>query len=235
MKTQNRILLKISGESLMGQKKFGHDDIIIDQICEDIKEVYNLGYEICLVVGGGNICRGTTAVESGIERATGDYMGMLATVINAIALQSKLENKGLHTRVISAIPIVTIVEQYIRRKAIRHLEKGRIVIFASGTGNPFFTTDTGAVLRAVEMNCCVILKGTQVDGVYAEDPKKNAKALKYKELAYAEVIKSNLSVMDTTAITLARDNSMPIKIFNIGKKGKFAKVLQDKGNFTTIS
>ena len=234
MKKQNRILLKISGEALMGKEKFGHDNTIIDQICEDVKEVYDLGYEICLVVGGGNICRGATVAEVGIERATADYMGMLATVINAIALQSKLENKGLDTRVVSAIPIITIVEQYIRRKAVRHLEKGRIVIFASGTGNPFFTTDTGAVLRSIEMNCCFILKGTQVDGVYTDDPKKNTKASKYKELSYDEVIKNNLSIMDTTAVTLAHGNNMPIKIFNIGKSGNFAKVLQNKSDFTTI-
>jgi len=234
MKKQNRILLKISGEALMGSEKFGHDNTIIDQICEDVKEVHDLGYEICLVVGGGNICRGATVAEVGIERATADYMGMLATVINAIALQSKLESKSLFTRVVSAIPIITIVEQYIRRKAIRHLEKGRIVIFASGTGNPFFTTDTGAVLRAIEMNCSLILKGTKVDGVYSEDPKKNSAAVKYKELSHDEVIKNNISVMDTTAITLAHDNAMPIRIFNIGKQGEFARVLQDKGDFTTI-
>lgn len=218
----------------MGSEKFGHDNTIIDQICEDVKEVHDLGYEICLVVGGGNICRGATVAEVGIERATADYMGMLATVINAIALQSKLESKSLFTRVVSAIPIITIVEQYIRRKAIRHLEKGRVVIFASGTGNPFFTTDTGAVLRAIEMNCSLILKGTKVDGVYSEDPKKNSAAVKYKELSHDEVIKNNISVMDTTAITLAHDNAMPIRIFNIGKQGEFIRVLQDKGNFTTI-
>ena len=234
MEKQNRVLLKISGEALMGQEKFGHDNTIIDQICEDIKEVHDLGYEICLVVGGGNICRGAAVAEVGIERATADYMGMLATVINAIALQSKLESKGLYTRVASAIPIITIVEQYIRRKAIRHLEKGRIVIFASGTGNPFFTTDTCAVLRAVEMNCYLVLKGTKVDGVYSDDPKKNTNASKYEELSYDEVLKKNLSVMDTTAITLAHDNNMPIRIFNIGKQGEFAKVLQNKGTFTTI-
>jgi uridylate kinase len=234
MEKRNRVLLKISGEALMGQEKFGHDNTIIDQICEDIKEVHDLGYEICLVVGGGNICRGAAVAEVGIERATADYMGMLATVINAIALQSKLESKGLYTRVASAIPIITIVEQYIRRKAIRHLEKGRIVIFASGTGNPFFTTDTCAVLRAVEMNCYLVLKGTKVDGVYSDDPKKNTSASKYEELSYDEVLKKNLSVMDTTAITLAHDNNMPIRIFNIGKQGEFAKVLQDKGAFTTI-
>ena len=234
MKKQNRILLKISGEALMGKEKFGHDNCTINQICEDIKEVYHLGYETCLVVGGGNICRGVTVAEFGIERATADYMGMLATVINAIALQSKLESKGLYTRVVSAVPIITIVEQYIRRKAIRHLEKGRIVIFASGTGNPFFTTDTGAVLRAIEMNCSVILKGTKVDGVYSEDPKKNTKAMKYTELSHNDVIKNNISVMDTTAITLAHDNKMPIRIFNIGKNGEFARVLRNKGDFTII-
>ena len=234
MKKQNRILLKISGEALMGKENFGHDNQKIDKICEDIKQVYDSGYEICLVVGGGNICRGATVAEVGIERPTADYMGMLATVINAIALQSKLESKGLYTRVVSAVPIVTIVEQYIRRKVIRHLEKGRIIIFASGTGNPFFTTDTGAVLRAIEMNCSVILKGTQVDGVYSQDPKKNSKAKKYKNLSHDEVIKNNISVMDTTAITLAHDNKMPIKIFNIGKVGEFQKVIHNKGEYTTI-
>lgn len=234
MKKSNRILLKISGEALMGKENFCHDNNTIDKICEDIKEVYNLGYEVCLVVGGGNICRGAAVAESGIDRATADYMGMIATVINAIALQSKLESKKLYTRVASAIPIITIVEQYIRRKAIRHLEKGRIVIFASGTGNPFFTTDTGAVLRAIEMNCSVILKGTKVDGVYSEDPKKNTKAMKYTELSHNDVIKNNISVMDTTAITLAHDNKMPIRIFNIGKNGEFARVLRNKGDFTII-
>lgn len=175
MKKQNRVLLKISGESLMGKEKFGYDNETIDQICQDIQEVYGLGYQLCLVVGGGNICRGAAISGAGIDKATADYMGMLATVINAMALQNKLEGKGLHTRVVSAIPIATIIEQYIRSKAIRHLEKGKIVIFASGTGNPFFTTDTGSVLRAIEMNCSIVLKGTQVDGVYSEDPKKITK------------------------------------------------------------
>ena len=235
MKKRNRILLKISGEALMGKEKFGHDNQIIDQICEDIKEVYNMGeYDISLVVGGGNICRGPVVSEVGIERPTADYMGMLATVINAIALQSKLESKGLYTRVVSAVPIITIVEQYIRRKAIRHLEKGRILIFASGTGNPFFTTDTGAILRGIEMNCSIILKGTKVDGVYSEDPKKNIKAKKYKELSYSDVIKNDIHIMDTTAITLAHDNKIPIRVFDIGKSGELAKVLKNKGSYTTI-
>ena len=218
----------------MGKEKFGYDNQKVDKICEDIKQVYDLGYEICLVIGGGNICRGAQVAEIGIERATADYMGMLATVINAIALQSKLESKGLYTRVVSAVPIVTIVEQYIRRKVIRYLEKGRIIIFASGTGNPFFTTDTGAVLRAIEMNCSVILKGTQVDGVYSQDPKKNHKARKYKNLSHDEVIKNNISIMDTTAITLAHDNKMPIRIFNIGKVGEFQKVVHNEGDYTII-
>lgn len=235
MSKKPRILLKVSGEALMGKGNFGHENKIIDQICEDIKEVYNLGYKICLVVGGGNICRGATLAEIGIERSAGDYMGMLATAINAIALQSKLESKGLVTRVSSAIPIVTIVEQYIRRKAIRHLEKGRILIFATGTGNPFFTTDTAAVLRAVEMNCSVILKGSQIDGVYSDDPARDLSATKYQNLTYMEVINKNLSVMDTPAVALARDNAIPIVVFNITKKGEFGRVLKKKGSFTTIN
>lgn len=230
-----RILLKISGESLMGDKQFGHDNTLINQICEDIKEVYNLGYEICLVVGGGNICRGAKVADIGIERTSADYMGMLATVINAIALQSKLESKQLSTRVLSAIPIITIVEQYIRRKAIKHLEKGRIVIFASGTGNTFFTTDTAAVLRAIEMNCSCILKGSQVNGVYSDDPFKNPKAKKYQKLSYMEVINNNLSIMDTAAVVLAKDNKIPILVFNISEKQEFAKVTKKKGNFTEIN
>lgn len=235
MNHNKRILLKISGESLMGNKQFGHDNALIDQICEDIKEVYDLGYEICLVIGGGNICRGAKVADIGIERTSADYMGMLATVINAIALQSKLENKKLSTRVLSAIPIITIVEQYIRRKAIKHLEKGRIVIFASGTGNTFFTTDTAAVLRAIEMNCSFILKGSQVDGVYSDDPLKNPKAQKYQKLTYMEVINNNLSIMDTAAVVLAKDNKIPILVFNISKKQEFAKVTKKKGDFTEIN
>jgi uridylate kinase len=234
MNKRKRILLKVSGQALMGKEQFGHDNSIIDQICEDIKEVYNLGYEICLVVGGGNICRGATVAEIGIERSAADYMGMLATLINAVALQSKLESKGLYTRVSSALPIITIVEQYIRRKAIRHLEKGRIVIFASGTGNPFFTTDTAAVLRAVEMNCEFLLKGSHVDGVYDVDPLKNPQAKKFEKITYMDVIKNNIKVMDTAAVALARDNKIPMIVFNINKKGEFAKVLQNKGSFTEI-
>lgn len=232
---QNRILLKLSGEFLMGKEQFGHDDKTIDQICQDILEVYNLGYQICLVVGGGNICRGIDLTSIGIERVSADYMGMLATVINAIALQSKLENKNLITRILSAIPIISIVEQYIRRKAIRHLEKNRIVIFASGTGNTFFTTDTAAVLRATEMNCNVFLKGTKVNGVYNDDPLKNLKAKKFYNLSYQDVLNNSLKIMDPTAITLAKDNYLPIKVFNISKKGSFAEALYNKQKFTLIS
>lgn len=229
-----RILLKISGEALMGDEKFGHDNSIIDQICTDIKEVYDKGYEVCLVVGGGNICRGAKVAEIGIDRATGDYMGMLATVINAIALQSKLESMELSTRVLSAIPMINVSEQYIRRRAMTHIKKGRIVIFASGTGNPFFTTDTAAALRATEMNCDLILKGTQVDGVYSGDPKLEYNVSKYKTLTCKEVLNQNLKVMDNTAITLASENKIPIIIFNIHKKHEFAKVLEKKGSYTII-
>ena len=218
----------------MGKKQFGPDNFMIDQICEDIKEVHDLGYEICLVVGGGNICRGTTLAEVGVERVAADHMGMLATLINAVALQSKLESKGLCTRVSSALPIITIVEQYIRRKAIRHLEKGRVVIFASGTGNPFFTTDTAAVLRAIEMNCQFLLKGSRVDGVYDADPLKNPQAKKFKKITYSDTIKNNIKVMDTAAVALAKDNKMPMMVFNISKKGELAQVLKKKGSFTEI-
>lgn len=234
MTKYKRILLKISGEALMGDEKFGHDNSIIDQICSDIKSVYDLGHEICLVVGGGNICRGAKVAEIGIDRATGDYMGMLATVINAIALQSKLESMGLHTRVLSAIPMINVSEQYIRRRAMTHIRKGRIVIFASGTGNPFFTTDTAAVLRATEMNCDLILKGTKVDGVYSADPHLTNDAKKYDSLTYRDVIDKNLKVMDTTSITLASDNKIPIMIFNIHKKNEFLTVLEGKGSYTLI-
>ena len=234
MSKYKRILLKISGEALMGDEKFGHDNSVVDQICSDIKSVYDLGHEICLVVGGGNICRGAKAAEIGIDRATGDYMGMLATVINAIALQSKLESMGLKTRVLSAIPMINVSEQYIRRRAMTHIAKGRIVIFASGTGNPFFTTDTAAVLRATEMNCDLILKGAKVDGVYSSDPNLDKSAKKYDFLTHRDVINKNLKVMDTTSITLASDNEIPIMIFNIHKKNEFLKVLGGKGSYTLI-
>jgi uridylate kinase len=229
-----RILVKISGEALMGSQSFGHDPDIINRICADIKEVYDQGIQMCLVVGGGNIFRGRSAEMLGIERASADYMGMLATVINALALQSRLESLGVHTRVQSAVPMMTISEAYIRRKAIRHMEKGRLVIFAAGTGHPYFTTDAAAALRGSEMNCDAILKGTKVDGVYSADPYQNAEAEFYPQLTYREVITKDLKVMDTAAITMARDNNIPIIVFNIYTKGGLAQVLDGKGKFTII-
>lgn len=229
-----RILIKLSGEALMGKNKFGHDINIITQVCEDIKAVHDLGYQICIVVGGGNICRGATSQSLGIERASGDYMGMLATVINAIALQSKLESLGVFTRVQSAISMTEIAESYIRRRAIRHMEKGRIVIFAAGVGSPFFTTDTAAALRAAETDCNAILKGTQVDGIYSADPKTDITAKKYANISYKDVIVNDLNVMDTAAITLARDHNIPILIFDIHKKGEILKVLNGTGIYSIV-
>lgn len=229
-----RILLKLSGEALMGDQKYGQDSDTISRICQDIKEVKNAGYEICLVVGGGNICRGAEVAKMGIERASADYMGMLATVINALAIQSMLESIDVDTRVQSAIPMTTICESVIRRRAIRHLEKGRVVIFASGTGNPYFTTDSGAALRAAEMYCDVIIKGTQIDGVYSADPRIDKSAQRYNSIPYKDVIKDELAVMDTAAITLARDNKIPILVFNIHSKGELSKILEGKGTYTII-
>lgn len=230
-----RVLLKLSGEALMGDGEYGHDLVTIRRICEEIKDVHAMGTEICLTVGGGNIYRGISAAAEGMERASADYMGMLATVINALALQNVLEQMGVNTRVLSAIPMMTVCEPYIKRRADRHLEKGRVVIFAAGTGNPFFTTDTAAALRAVEMNCDALLKGTQVDGVYSADPKKDKKAKRYESLSYKEVINKDLRVMDTSAIALARENALPIIVFNIHTHGAFAQVLKSKGQFTKIS
>jgi len=227
-----RVLLKLSGESLMGKGKYGHDLETIKRICEDIKEVHDMGVEICLVVGGGNIYRGAFAAESGMERASGDYMGMLATVMNALALQNCLDGIGVQSRVLSAIPMTTVCEPYIRRRAMRHLEKGRVVIFAAGTGNPFFTTDTAGALRAVEMGCDAILKGTQVDGVYSADPKKDKTATRYEKLTYKTVINNDLAVMDAAAISLARENKTPILVFSIHKNGSITKTLKGEGNFT---
>ena len=229
-----RILIKLSGEALMGQTKFGHDISIISQICDDIKSAKESGYQICIVVGGGNICRGSTMQDLGIERTGADYMGMLATLINAIALQSCLERIGVFTRVQSAISMTAVAESYIRRKAIRHMEKGRIVIFAAGTGNPFFTTDTAAALRAAETGCEAILKGTQVDGVYSADPRLDINAKRYENISYKEVIMQDLNVMDTAAITLARDHNIPIMIFDIHKKGEILRVLEGTGAYSTV-
>lgn len=235
MSKYKRVLLKLSGEALMGDQKFGHDVNMINRICEDIKTVHQMGIELCLVVGGGNIYRGVSAAAVGMERTSADYMGMLATVINALSLQNILEQKSVTTRVLSAIPMTTICEPYIRRRAVRHMEKGRVVIFAAGTGNPFFTTDTTASLRAVEMNCDAIFKATQVDGVYSDDPRTNKDATRYDALSYLDVLNGELKVMDTTAIALAKDNNLPIIVFSIHEQGSFAEVINKRGKYTIIN
>jgi uridylate kinase len=229
-----RVLLKLSGESLMGDQGFGHDPVTLNRICSEIADVCKMGVEVCLVVGGGNIFRGVSAAAKGMERTSADYMGMLATVINSLALQNILEQHNVTTRVLSAIPMMTVSEPYIRRRAARHMEKGRVVIFAAGTGNPYFTTDTAAALRAVEMNCDILLKGTQVDGVYSADPKIVPDAKRYEELTFKDVLVQDLKVMDSSAITLARDNNIPIAVFSIQEKGAFAQVVQGQGRFTLI-
>jgi uridylate kinase len=234
IKKRNRILLKISGEALMGDKHFGHDIDFIKGMAEEIKEVVGRGVQLSIVVGGGNIYRGEQAAAFGMQRATADYIGMLGTIINALAIQNMLESIGVLTRVLSAIPMSTICEPYIRRKAERHIEKGRVVIFAAGSGNPFFTTDTAAVLRAIEMNCDLVLKATQVDGVYSEDPNKNPNATRYDTITYQKVLEENLKVMDMAAIALARENHLPIIVFSIKNKGNLLDVLDNKGNFTKI-
>ena len=230
-----RILFKVSGEAMMGGKEFGHDKNAIENICNQIISAYNKGCEIAVVVGGGNIFRGISIAAEGMERVSADYMGMLATCINGLALQSALEKKGIDTRMLSAIAMNTVCEPYIKRRASRHLEKKRVVIFAAGTGNPFFTTDTAAVLRAIEMNCDAILKGTQVDGVYCSDPKTNKKAVRYDKISYLDVIKQDLRVMDQTSITLAKDNKLPIIVFSIKKDNAIAEVIEGSGVFTIIN
>ena len=229
-----RVLLKLSGEALMGDGAYGIDLGTVDRMAADIHAVHDMGVQVCLVVGGGNIFRGVSIAAAGIERASADYMGMLATVLNALALQSVLERCGLHTRVQSAIPMTTVCEPYIRRRAVRHMEKGRVVVFAAGTGNPFFTTDTAAALRAVEMGCDALLKGTQVDGVYSADPKKVADAERYQELSFQDVLSRDLRVMDTSAVALARDNAIPIIVFSIHNPGAFASAVCGAGQFTLI-
>lgn len=229
-----RVLLKISGEALMGNQPYGQDSEVIDRIAADVKEAASLGVEVCLVVGGGNIYRGITGAASGMERASADYMGMLATVLNALALQNSLENHGLKTRVMSAIGMTEICEPYIRRRATRHMEKGRIVIFAAGTGNPYFTTDTAAALRAAEMGCDALFKGTQVDGVYDADPKVKLEAKRYDRLTYKKALSDDLKVMDAAAISLARENKIPIVVFSIHEKGAFAEVACGNGRYTVI-
>ena len=230
-----RILFKVSGEAMMGDQQFGHDIKAIQKICQQIISAHELGCEISVVVGGGNIFRGVSKAAEGMERVTADYMGMLATCINGLALQSALEKHNIPTRMLSAIPMNNVCEPYLKRRAARHLEKKRIVIFAAGTGNPFFTTDTAAVLRAVEMNCDVILKGTQVDGVYSADPKLDKNATRYDKLKYIDVIKQDLKVMDQTAITLAKDNKLPIIVFSIKEQNALEEVILGKGKFTIIN
>lgn len=230
-----RVLFKVSGESLMGDKPFGHDMDSIQKTCEEIVKIYNAGVEVSIVVGGGNIFRGVSVATELMDRASADYMGMLATVMNGIALQAGIEKLGVETRMLSAISINKICEPYIRRRAIRHLEKGRIVIFVAGTGNPYFTTDTASVLRATEMNCDVILKGTQVDGVYDKDPKKYQDATRFDAISFNEAIKRDLRVMDPTALTLARDNNMPILVFKISEQDAFLKAIKGEGKYTIIN
>ena len=230
-----RVLLKISGEALMGERAFGHDPAAIARIAEDVRQVHAMGIELCLVVGGGNIFRGTAGAADGIERANADGMGMLATAINAWALQSMLETLSVPTRVQSAIRMDAICEPFIRRRAIRHMEKGRVVLFAAGTGNPYFTTDTAAALRAAEMSCDVLVKGTQVDGVYSADPNLDTGAKRYERLSFSQVLRDDLKVMDAAAISLARENDIPILVFSIHNPGAFADVLAGAGRFTLIS
>jgi uridylate kinase len=230
-----RVLLKISGEALMGSGSYGLDLATVDRIAGEIKAAIQIGTEVCAVIGGGNIFRGLQAAASGMERASADYMGMLATVMNALAMQNALERAGVPTRVLSAIPMTTVCEPYIRRRAIRHMEKGRVVIFAAGTGNPFFTTDTAAALRAAEMGVNALMKGTQVDGVYSADPKKNPKAERYGKLGYMDVLSRDLKVMDASAVSLARESGIPIVVFNIHEKMNFVRVLQGQGLSTVIS
>jgi uridylate kinase len=230
-----RVLLKVSGEALMGDKSFGQDFDTIKRIAEDIKEVVDYGVQVCVVVGGGNIYRGIQGANIGMDRASSDNMGMLATVINALALQNMLESMGVYTRVQSAITMMSICESFIRRRADRHMEKGRVVIFGAGTGNPYFTTDSAAALRAVEMRCDILLKATQVDGVYTADPMIDKNATRLEQVTYDEVLRNNLKVMDMSAIALARENRLPIKVFAIKEKGNFLKVLEGSGLCTTIN
>ena len=231
-----RVLLKVSGEVLMGEMPYGIDMNTVAAVAEDVAEIVNsTGVELCLVIGGGNIFRGLSGAAKGMERASADYMGMLATVMNALALQASLEEAGVFTRVQSAIPMEAVCEPYIRRRALRHLEKGRVVIFAAGLGAPFFTTDTPAALRSAEMGCDALLKGTSVDGVYSADPKKDAAAVRYETLGYDEVLAKNLRVMDASAVALMRDNHIPIVVFSIRERGNLLKVLKGEGVFTTIA
>ena len=229
-----RVLLKISGEALMGDQGYGLHPPTVERIAAEVKTVHDLGAEISMVIGGGNIFRGLQGSAQGMERTTADYMGMLATVMNALAMQSSLEEQGVHTRVVSAIPMDQVCEPYIRRRAVRHLEKKRVVIFAAGTGNPYFTTDTAATLRASEMACEAIFKGTQVDGIYDKDPKQHSDAVRYDAVTYDEVLQKRLKVMDASAIALARDNNLPIIVFSLDEPGGFRGILSGSGTYTKV-
>ena len=229
-----RVMLKISGEALMGDQGFGLHPPTVERIAREVKTVHDMGTEICMVIGGGNIFRGLQGSAQGMERTTADYMGMLATVMNALAMQAALEGIGVFTRVISAIPMDQVCEPYIRRRAVRHLEKKRVCIFAAGTGNPYFTTDTAATLRANEMTCQAIFKGTKVDGVYDKDPAKFDDAKRYERISYDDVLQQHLGVMDASAIALARDNNLPIIVFSLDEPGGFKGILAGKGTYTTV-
>jgi uridylate kinase len=230
-----RVLLKISGEALMGNQGFGLDPEVVARVADEIATVVAAGVEVCVVIGGGNIFRGVSVAAGGMERATADYMGMLATVMNALAMQSALEGLGIQTRVQSALPISAVCEPYIRRRAVRHMEKKRVVVFAAGTGNPFFTTDTAAALRATEMGCDALLKATKVDGVYDADPEVVPNAMRFDRLTYMDVLSRDLKVMDASAISLARENGIPILVFSIHNVGAFAEVIRGGGRFTIIT
>jgi len=230
-----RVLVKLSGEALMGDREYGLDPIVVDRVASEIKAVVGRGVQVCIVIGGGNIFRGVSGAASGMDRATADYMGMLATTINALAMQNALEKVEIPTRVLSAIPMASVCEPYIRRKAIRHMEKGRVVVFAAGTGNPFFTTDTAAALRASEMACDALLKATKVDGVYSADPRKDPTAKRFDKLTYLDVLSKDLGVMDASAITLARQSRIPIVVFSIFTHGNLEEVVQGRGRFTIVT
>ncbi len=232
--TYSRVMLKISGEALMGDQGYGLNPPTVQRIANEVKTVHDMGVEICMVIGGGNIFRGLQGSAQGMERTTADYMGMLATVMNALAMQSALEALGIHTRVISAITMNEVAEPYIRRRAVRHLEKKRVCIFAAGTGNPYFTTDTAATLRANEMSCEAIFKGTKVDGVYDKDPAKHDDAKRYDVVSYDDVLAKRLGVMDASAIALARDNNLPIIVFSLDEAGGFKGILAGKGTYTKV-
>jgi uridylate kinase len=229
-----RVLLKLSGESLMGERDFGIDPAVLKQYASEIKGVHDLGVELGIVIGGGNIYRGVSDSTDGIDKVTGDHMGMLATLVNALALQSALEGDGTVTRLMSAIRVDVIAEPFIRRRAVRHLEKGRVVIFGAGTGNPYFTTDTAAALRAVEIEADAIIKGTRVDGVYDSDPERNPAAFRFTEITYLDVLKKDLKVMDMTAITLCKENKLPILVFNMNTKGNFRRLILGEEVGTTV-